>query len=146
MKNLTPEGVYRTMRSLRHSGIYIRLKDSPSTSNPGRRRTSPVQQQERNGVDFPFIFSASEQRGKYTEKAEDGSEDHEWLESPSLWSLPLSETDQDEEEVDGRGDNWEPPKADENLRNKKPEKRKINRSMTRPSKRRGDGSGRLCRC
>uniref|UniRef100_A0A3B4T2U2 Uncharacterized LOC111233142 n=2 Tax=Seriola dumerili TaxID=41447 RepID=A0A3B4T2U2_SERDU len=155
VKTLTPEEVSSTMRFFGHSVLYIRLKapeekahlpqgnvdaakDSPSTSDPTGRHSSSVQQQEGNGVDFLFSCSTSEQQGAFTEEADDDDDEDEDCErsrSPSLWSLQcllLSESEQDEEEVNDGDDDWRPEKTDENLRNKEPEKTTGKRRVERP--------------
>uniref|UniRef100_A0A3B4WVV7 C2H2-type domain-containing protein n=1 Tax=Seriola lalandi dorsalis TaxID=1841481 RepID=A0A3B4WVV7_SERLL len=155
VKTLTPEEVSSTMRFFGHSVLYIRLKapeekahlpqgnvdaatDSPSTSDPSGRHSSSVQQQEGNRVDFLFSCSTSEQQGVFTEEADDDDDEDEDCErsrSPSLWSLQcllLSESEQDEEEVNDGDDDWRPEKTEESLRNKEPEKTTGKRRLERP--------------
>ncbi|XP_039997522.1 uncharacterized protein LOC120797742 [Xiphias gladius] len=151
VKTLTPEEIYRTIKSTRHSALYIRLKaqeeaqaseeklhlpqgnkDSPSTSAQTRLHTRAD------------VLSSSSMEA---EEAHD--EDGERSESASLWSLQsllLSESERDEDEVNDRDDDWKPDKSDENLRNKEPEKttgrRRVERSGVRTKRKRIQASPR----
>uniref|UniRef100_A0AAQ6IUR5 C2H2-type domain-containing protein n=1 Tax=Anabas testudineus TaxID=64144 RepID=A0AAQ6IUR5_ANATE len=145
VNEVTPEEIYRIMRTHGLSAVYVKLKDqeeaqasaedpakySPSTSDEARLHSSISVQKE---VDSTDDVSINSQLDTETEEAKGNDE-----ESASLWSMFLSKSETDEAEENDGDHDWKPDKSDSYLRNGESEettkKRRVKHSDVKTNRR-----------